>query len=197
MKDPMQEAPSAVPDGVYLPEMNDADVSSAISSAASALETVARKWKSVRMQLGKEIFSLRQEVKSLRDQRHLLAEQARKNVLDNTPTANVEDRGGAFAVALDVAKERARQEAKWGQQHHPTGCETTLQRSDTETRLRAICEGKTSDGNLTWIDILNEEVAELHNSGSFQDAYDEAIQVAAVASAMAESIRRKLRRVGG
>jgi hypothetical protein len=46
-------------------------------------------------------------------------------------------------------------------------------------------------GKMTWRAILAEEVAELFNTASDEEAYTEAVQVAAVAVAMAESIRRR------
>lgn len=80
---------------------------------------------------------------------------------------------GTRLVLADVVAERMAQDAKWGEQNHPSE---------------------------VWLAILSEEVGEmaktmLPGEGTLFDTRDEAVQVAAVAVAFVESIDRALLRL--
>lgn len=93
-----------------------------------------------------------------------------------------------YDVLYEVALERARQDAKWGEQNHPdksTTSEPLLWGSDAyRERL------KVEDN---WLDILLEEVAEAAEASSEEELQKELIQIAAVAAAWAEAIDRRRR----
>lgn len=115
----------------------------------------------------------------------------------------------AEAVAADVAAERARQDAKWGEQNHMDGTgpvsmplysstATGIADDDDATYIRDVMTGRTEwrfsgDGDRpgTWADILLEEVFEALAEAEPQRLYDELIQVAAVAQQWAEAIKRR------
>lgn len=122
------------------------------------------------------------------------------------------------AVA-DVLVERIRQDGIWGVQNHPagTGYEVAIPLGGARTSsgwppyrlevvdgqvtvftdarfladmFRARCKQRTSEGAVTWADILLEEVFELLAETGPVEVYTEAIQVSAVAAAMAQSVDR-------
>lgn len=95
-------------------------------------------------------------------------------------------------VLLAVALERKRQEAKFGVQNHPTGFFFSPENDHDEKARKAEYEHLKATGKITWRAILAEEVYEAFNCPSDQEAYEELVQVAAVAVAAAESIRRRL-----
>lgn len=97
-------------------------------------------------------------------------------------------------VLLAVALERKRQDAKWGEQRHETGCFFSMENAYEEKARKAEYEHLAAMGKVTWRAVLAEEVAELFNSVLLEEQYAEAVQVAAVAVAMAEDIRRKIER---
>lgn len=72
-------------------------------------------------------------------------------------------------VLEEVSEERARQDDKWGQQNHPTGTgddRHLLRDPNLPTwgticyRARNLTDAAADGGNLEYIDILLEEVAE-------------------------------------
>jgi hypothetical protein len=99
--------------------------------------------------------------------------------------------GWVTSALMAVALERKRQDTKWGPQNHPTGCFFSRENAHDEAARKAEFEHLAKMGKMTWRAILAEEVAELFNTASDEEAYTEAVQVAAVAVAMAESIRRR------
>lgn len=115
------------------------------------------------------------------------------------------------AVLLSAIAERARQDAKWGEQNHPLVEQTiaaqVAQRGALGVALRMaeeygvpsaqLARSKTkrlaAEGRLTYTDVAIEEVAEFVEAaaiGTTDQAFQEAIQCAAVFLAIAERIRR-------
>jgi hypothetical protein len=94
-----------------------------------------------------------------------------------------------ITVLYEIAAERIRQDAKWGEQNHPDG---TGRPGDAEeaTRLRAACKanGPAEDN---WRDILTEEVAEAFAETGPDALRAELIQVAAVVVAWIGAIDRR------
>lgn len=102
-----------------------------------------------------------------------------------------------MSVLEEIAAERARQNAKWGEQNHPdgTGAETEpvpLWRADD---FAEWAKNKTDlmarFGTVTWRDILLEEVAEALEEEDADALRAELIQVAAVATQWVEAIDRR------
>jgi hypothetical protein len=94
------------------------------------------------------------------------------------------------AVLAEVAAERARQDANWGEQNHRDGTGGGLMRTIAHAR-RQTTEWHSSIGQLTWHDILREEVAEADAETDPARLRTELIQVAAVACAWIEAIDRR------
>jgi hypothetical protein len=111
-------------------------------------------------------------------------------------------------VLAEVAAERARQDAKWGEQNHPLVDQTlVLTKRDslrfaeeyeipTATRARALCQIAARRGDVTWLHILIEEVSEFMEAAPSEvfdvaEARAEMLQVAAVAVAAIECIDRR------
>jgi hypothetical protein len=107
----------------------------------------------------------------------------------------------------DVLAERARQDAKWGEQNHPNGTGpdtyalgemdslTFMELGEAESiELRAVATLATDKnarhGTVTWKDILLEEVFEALAESDPAKLRTELIQCAAVAVQWAEAIDR-------
>jgi hypothetical protein len=106
------------------------------------------------------------------------------------PDAEVATMASATVGVLgEIAAERARQSAKWGQPDHLDGTARVGDRH-TAARLRAACKanGPAEDN---WRDILAEEVAEAFAEAGSARLRVELIQVAAVAVAWVEAIDRR------
>jgi hypothetical protein len=117
---------------------------------------------------------------------------------------------GAEDVCHEILVERARQDAKWGEQNHPDADPVLLDRYAREERpidhqvLAADVEIPTGDrgrfitehaaaiGRVHWSAILVEEVAEVvEEIGNDERLRAELVQVAAVAVAWIEAIDRR------
>lgn len=114
----------------------------------------------------------------------------------------------SFRIMVDVKDEVDRQLRKWGVQNHPMGVHPdsnvleddgkgkyvpliqALNNAEFEKHARDRTDTSAAAGTLTYEKILTEEYGELLGAEDPQKAYDEAIQVAAVAVSMAASIRR-------
>ena len=94
------------------------------------------------------------------------------------------------AVLKDVAAERQRQDERWGEQNHPDG--TGPQFGVVAEEMRKACDAAFSVGVGTWMDILTEEFYEACAESDPAALREELIQVAAVATAWAEAIDRRL-----
>jgi hypothetical protein len=102
-------------------------------------------------------------------------------------------------VLVEVARERARQDARWGEQNHPLWHESlpdpVIRASHygvpTERAAKWLCEIEAKGGCQTYVSILVEEVAEAVSAQDEAHARAELVQVAAVAVAMCEAIDRR------
>ncbi|MBN7828357.1 hypothetical protein J5H37_02315 [Stenotrophomonas maltophilia] len=123
----------------------------------------------------------------------------------DTPPAQAVDLSPSQSVLAEVAQERARQEAKWGQQNHvdwtPTLAATDLAGAwpagvGDHFKFITDYKAKGAEGHrLGYFDILMEEVAEAHDEAREGDTIAtraELVQVAAVAVAWIECIDRRL-----
>lgn len=86
----------------------------------------------------------------------------------------------AFAEAIDA--ERQAQLAKFGEQRHPDGTAITEDRERAD-RARHTCESMARLGQLSWRDILHEEVQEAFAESDPALLRAELLQVAAVCAA--------------
>ena len=92
-------------------------------------------------------------------------------------------------VLREVARERQRQDARWGEQNHPDGASDVY--AATADHYREICQAHAAEGHCTWKDILLEEVWEAFAEPDPAKLRAELVQVAAVAAAWAEAIDRR------
>lgn len=93
-------------------------------------------------------------------------------------------------VLHEVAEERARQDAKWGEQNWPDG--TNRHRWVGANAARTHCEKMAAAGVVTWFDIMQEEVWEAYAEEDPVTLRAELVQVAAVAVNWIEAIDRRL-----
>ena len=101
------------------------------------------------------------------------------------------------AVLDEVAAERVKQEAKWGQQNHPSFSKSIddIHRADfygivADDIARQACEEAFQGDRGSYAHIFMEEAAEAICATTIADLRTELIQVAAVAVAWIESIDR-------
>ena len=101
--------------------------------------------------------------------------------------------------ALELIKqERQRQEEKWGPQDHKD-VDSGKWGSGLLSRtglIRRLYETASDEGEMNWMIILLEEVAEARdevNAGNTEKLKEELVQVAAVAAAWIEAIDRRCR----
>lgn len=96
------------------------------------------------------------------------------------------------AILDEVYEERARQNAKWGEQNHRDGT-GRLGHWDREAAdmARAHVQQVAGTDHLTWRLILSEEVAEAYAEKDPIKLRAELIQIAAVATAWVEAIDRR------
>jgi hypothetical protein len=100
-------------------------------------------------------------------------------------------------VLAEIADERARQDAKWGEQNHPDGTfpdrvwAWTGPASYVAENVRKNCQELAAEGHVTWLDIALEEVAEAFETEDPAKLRAELVQVAAVAVAWIEAIDRR------
>jgi len=104
-------------------------------------------------------------------------------------------------VLTEVAAERLRQDARWGEQSHPDGtglveaCGLLQSRTDLPSeRARRLNQEAIRTGRLTWALILLEEVCEALEERDPARLRAELVQVAAVAVQWAEAIDRRAKR---
>lgn len=109
-----------------------------------------------------------------------------------------------------ILYERMRQDAKWGEQNHPDGTGPRKKPlyelaphdrdgySPSAARItqlaRRNCDAAAQRGELTWRDILLEEVFEALAEDDPARLREELVQVAAVAAAWTEAIDRRAAR---
>lgn len=90
----------------------------------------------------------------------------------------------------EIKAERRRQDAKWGEQNHPDGTGGLGRRQDAE-KARAECQRQFAEKTGTWVDILDEEVAEAYAECDPVKLRAELVQVGAVVVAWIEAIDRR------
>jgi hypothetical protein len=93
-------------------------------------------------------------------------------------------------VMADVTRERHYQNGRWGEQNHPHGTGSNLDRSMADY-IRACCKQYAAAGTLTWRHILDEEVAEAYAETDPAKLRAELVQVAATAANWVEAIDRE------
>ena len=147
---------------------------------------------------------------------------ASKRPLDPAPDAPVVEQWlitapqSVFEALMEVAQERSRQDARWGQQNHPDG---TGKKSVPLNRIvhngpisgrsgsnhfafglslmaKQATDRAAKEGMVSWADILLEEVFEAMAEDSPALLVQELTQVAAVAVAWVEALERRLRESG-
>ncbi len=100
-------------------------------------------------------------------------------------------------VLRDVQHERERQHNKWGEQRWPFGGNIDAthvgktKRHQLELQAKAQVKMADSLGTLTWEDILLEEFCEAAAAETERELELELIQLAGVACAIIEDIRRR------
>ncbi|GAA2516819.1 hypothetical protein [Winogradskya humida] len=94
------------------------------------------------------------------------------------------------AVLYEVADERARQDAKFGQQNHLDGTGQPTSRAMADS-ARTLCKDAAQRGLLTWRFVLEEEYREAVAERDPVRLRAELLQVAAVAVAWVEAIDRR------
>lgn len=93
-------------------------------------------------------------------------------------------------VLSEILFERIKQEQEWGEQNHPDGTGNYIWTFNaTQAKLRN--EDLKSVGELSFLEILYEEVMEAFAETDPKKLRDELIQVAAVAVCWIESIDRR------
>lgn len=92
-------------------------------------------------------------------------------------------------VLQAVAEEREAQDAKWGEQNHPDGTGSDVFKWLAEGKKRQT-DTSAALGELTYRDILEEEMYEAFAESDTAKLREELIQVAAVAVAWVEKIDR-------
>ena len=93
-------------------------------------------------------------------------------------------------VLVDVAAERSRQHAQWGEQNLPDGTGLPGQ-PEIADRARRLCDRAAAVGVLTWSLIMQEEMFEALAETDPAKLRAELIQVAAVAVQWVEAIDRR------
>jgi hypothetical protein len=95
-------------------------------------------------------------------------------------------------LLAEVAAERQRQDAIWGEQNYPDG---TARNGQTDRDLadlsRRLCKEAAAAGLVTWRMVLDEEMREAFAESDPVALRAELIQVAAVAVAWVEAIDRR------
>lgn len=97
---------------------------------------------------------------------------------------------GLAGVLDEVAAERARQDATFGEQNHPDGTGQYPETIDANV-AKMVCEQAAEGGYLDWLHILREEVAEAFAETAPARLRAELVQVAAVAVAWVQAIDRR------
>lgn len=93
-------------------------------------------------------------------------------------------------VLVEVASERAKQDARWGMQDSPNGTGGGNSKAHADL-ARNACDEVHSRGACTYAHILREEFAEAMAEESDQKLRAELIQVAAVCVKWIEAIDRR------
>ena len=100
-----------------------------------------------------------------------------------------------MTIIEEILEERKRQDAKWGVQNHniinyKEANHLQYYGLPSELTAKFNCENAAKEGNLTWGDIVVEELVEALNAKNYKDMREELIQCGAVILAMIESLDR-------
>lgn len=91
-------------------------------------------------------------------------------------------------VLSEILDERLRQDKKWGEQNYDPGTHKVWKHlADT---AKQVCDENVKKKELTWLNILVEEIYEACAEEDVESLRIELIQVAAVACAFIESLDR-------
>lgn len=93
------------------------------------------------------------------------------------------------SLMAELAFERGRQLAKWGDQRHPDG--TSLKNDDWRDHVSGQCQRAAAEGRVTWAHILQEEFVEALAEVDPVKIRAELLQVAAVCAAWIGDIDRR------
>lgn len=85
-----------------------------------------------------------------------------------------------YRIINDVLGERARQDAKWGLQHHPNGTSSNADARCRADDARTDCQIVAENGEVTWRHIATEEFFEALAETDPAALRAELVQVAAV-----------------
>lgn len=96
-----------------------------------------------------------------------------------------------WAVTGEVAAECQRQVELWGEQNHPDGTALSEDASLAED-VKRLNDMFVATGNLTWRDILWEEVREAFAESDRDRLREELVQVAAVAVSWVNALDRRV-----
>jgi hypothetical protein len=136
-------------------------------------------------------------------------------VIDTTPLLGQTRLTHPYWVLAEIAKERGRQDAKWGEQNHPLVDPSAVEQPTmvlgqmrtayparlfdfyglpTATYARKQCQQAAREGRSTWADIILEEFCEFIEAAGLGDeagARAELRQLAAVAVAAIQAMDRR------
>ena len=93
-------------------------------------------------------------------------------------------------IFAEIDAERARQDAKWGEQNHPSRS-NELHGIMSADSARSMCDARFADGRGAWADIAVEELAEAIDAPDEVARRAELVQLAAVVVAWIECIDRR------
>jgi hypothetical protein len=97
---------------------------------------------------------------------------------------------GVKVFAEDVDAERQKQFAKWGDQEHPDGTGITGDKERADS-ARHLCQSMAERGEVTWRDILWEEIAEALAESDPGRLREELVQSGAVIAAWILDLDRR------
>jgi hypothetical protein len=107
----------------------------------------------------------------------------------DTTGADLEATDRTTSVLHEIARERSRQDAKWGEQDHSDG--TNLANDSWRDHSRSLTNRAAAENRLTWAHVLQEEFTEAMAEVDPAALRAELVQVAAVATAWIEAIDRR------
>ena len=94
-------------------------------------------------------------------------------------------------IFAEIEAERARQDAKWGEQNHPSTMTAVGVASAIRDGARRECNSAARSGRLTWQHIADEEFWEAIAEPAPAAQRTELVQLAAVVVAWIECIDRR------
>jgi len=113
-----------------------------------------------------------------------------KEAINEANSTRIRCSPSLYKILGEVSAERQRQDAKWGEQNHKDGTGGEDARGRAHLAKEA-CESALRQGRATWAHILIEEVMEAMAETDQEKLITELTQVAAVACAWVEAIRRR------